>query len=62
MAAAELESLRQLTVEELTARVLARDAAYHARSDADAFRQPYTPDLAAMIARRLYAQLHPEKH
>jgi hypothetical protein len=59
--AAEVERLRQLTVEELTARVLARDAAYHAGSDPDPFRQPYTPELAAMIARRIYAQLHPEK-
>ena len=59
--AAELEGLRALTVEDLTARLLARDAEYHARPDADAFRVPNTPQLAAMIARRIYAELHPEK-
>jgi hypothetical protein len=52
--------LRRCTAEELAQLLLARDAAYHASPDADAFRRPYTPQLAALIARRIYARLHPE--
>jgi hypothetical protein len=57
--AAAVDELRGLTVDELTARLLTRDAEYHASPDADTFRRPYTPELAALIARRIYAQLHP---